>query len=71
MAICVSCGLKTSGSLDWCRVCYKEYIEDIKDKRPWTKALKNEAQRSRRLREKEFDNVSLDNILDRKYIERY
>lgn len=65
------CEAATSGSLDWCRVHYHEYKDDIKDKKSWTRALKNEAQRERRRREKEFDNVSLDGILDREYVKRY
>ncbi len=65
------CESPTSGSLDWCRVHYHEYKDDIKDKKSWTRALKNEAQRERRRREKEFDNVSLDGILDREYVKRY
>lgn len=71
MSRCVVCDKATSGSLDWCQKDYKEYKEAIKEKRPWTKALKNEAQRERRRREKEFNNVSLDGILDREYVKRY
>jgi hypothetical protein len=67
----VVCEKGTSGSLDWCQKHFNEYKDDIKGKRPWTKALKNEAQRERRRREKEFNNVSLDGILDREYVKRY
>ena len=65
------CEAPTSGSLDWCRVHYHEYKDDIKDKKSWTRALKNQAQRELRQREKEFDNVSLDGIIDREYVKRY
>lgn len=71
MARCVVCEDATSGSLDWCRKHYHEYQDEIKGKKPWTKALKNEAQRERRRREKEFNNVSLDGILDREYVKQY
>ena len=65
------CEAPTSGSLDWCRIHYHEYEGEIKDKKPWTRALKNEAQRERRRREKDYDKVSLDGILDREYVKRY
>jgi hypothetical protein len=71
MSRCVVCEAATSGSLDWCRTHYYEYEDDIKDKKPWTRAWKNEAQRSRRQREKEWDNVSLDGIIDREHVKRY
>lgn len=71
MSRCVVCDDSTSGSLDWCRKHYHEYKDEIKDKKAWTKALKNEAQRERRRREREYENVSLDGILDREYTRRY
>lgn len=58
------CERTTSGSLEFCKVCYNENKGDINDKKPWVRALKNEAQRERRRREKEFENVSLDAIVD-------
>ena len=67
MALCVICEVKTSGSLEFCQKHYKEHKEDIKSKRPWVKVLKNDAQRERRRREKEFDNQSLDEILNGDY----
>ena len=45
--------------------------EDINEKRPWVRELKNDAQRQRRLREKEFNNTSLDEIQDRQYEKNY
>lgn len=71
MSRCVVCERGTSGSLDWCREHYHEYKDDINDKKAWTRALKNDAQKERRRREKTFDDISLDGILDRKYPERY
>jgi hypothetical protein len=68
LATCVVCDAKTSGSLDWCRIHYKDYKDEIKGKKPWTRALKNEAQKLRRTREKEWNNVSLDSFLDREYV---
>lgn len=63
---------KTSGSLEFCRDCYKTHRDDIMNKRPWVKVLKNFEQRERRRREREFDNVSLDQVLDNRYDrERY
>jgi hypothetical protein len=50
--------------LEFCKNHYTDFKEDIKDKKPWVKALKNEAQRERRRREKEYSDVSLDAILD-------
>lgn len=67
MGECVVCTRKTSGSLEFCRVCYTEHKDDIKNKKPWVRVLKNDEQRERRRREKEFDNASLDQIIDRTY----
>jgi hypothetical protein len=67
MASCVVCDRKTSGSLEFCKNHYNEYKDDIKEKRPWVRVLKNEAQRERRRKEREFDNSSLDEIMDRSY----
>lgn len=44
--------------------------DDIKDKKPWTKLLKNEEQRERRRRERELDNISIDYIIDNRGSER-
>ena len=65
------CERTTSGSLEFCQVHYKEYEVDIKEKRPWVRVLKNDAQRERRRREKEYENTSLDAILDRDYSRRW
>ena len=67
MGNCVVCETNTSGSLEFCGKHYREHKEDIKSKRPWVKVLKNDAQRERRRREKEFDNQSLDEILNGDY----
>lgn len=64
MAKCVVCEKTTSGSLEFCQIHYHQFKEEIAEKKPWVRALKNEAQRERRRREKEFDNQSLDEILD-------
>lgn len=64
MAFCVVCEKSTSGSLEFCQVHYNLHKEDILGKRPWVKVLKNEAQRERRRREREFDNTSLDAFLE-------
>lgn len=66
------CESKTSGSLEFCKNCYKEFKNEIKEKRPWVRVLKNDEQRERRRREREFDNASLDQIMDRSFDrERY
>lgn len=74
MGKCVVCDGPTSGSLEFCRVDYKKYKNDIKDKKPWVRVLKNDAQRERRQRNRDYDidNTSLDAIIDRTYDrERY
>jgi hypothetical protein len=67
MSVCLVCERRTSGSLEFCKVHYNEYKNDIMEKKPWVRAIKNEAQRERRRKEREFDNVSLDQIMDRSY----
>lgn len=67
MSKCIVCDKSTSGSLDWCRKHYYEYKEDIIEKKSWVRALKNDSQRERRRREKEFMDTSLDAIIDRSY----
>jgi hypothetical protein len=64
MAKCVVCEKPTSGSLEFCQKCYNSNKDDIKDKKPWTRVLKNDAQRERRRRDREFEDVSLDQIMD-------
>jgi hypothetical protein len=64
VAKCVICERSTSGSLEFCQHHYQEHKHDIKTKKPWVRALKNAAQRERRLREKEFANTSLDALQD-------
>jgi len=71
VAKCVICEKATSGSLEFCQRHYHEFKNDIKEKRPWVRSLKNDAQRERRRREKEFDNQSLDEILDGAYLDKY
>jgi hypothetical protein len=67
MSVCVVCERKTSGSLEFCKTHYNEYKSDILEKKPWIRAMKNEAQRERRRKEREYDNTSLDEIMDRSY----
>lgn len=67
MARCCVCEFPTSGSLEFCRVHYDEFRDDISQKKPWVRELKNDAQRERRRNKKEFDNMSLDAIMDREY----
>lgn len=67
MARCVVCDALTSGSLEFCKKHYTEHKEDIIDKKPWVRVLKNEAQRERRRNNKEYDNASLDAIMDSEY----
>jgi hypothetical protein len=43
------------------------YKDDVVEKKSWVRVLKSDAQRSRRRREKEYGDVSLDEILDRRY----
>jgi hypothetical protein len=71
VAKCVICERVTSGSLEFCQRHYNEHKRDIKEKRPWVKALKNDAQRERRRKEREFDDTSLDAILDAQIQKRY
>ena len=67
MSRCVVCERPTSGSLEFCKKHYTEFKEDIVDKRPWVRTLKNEAQKERRRANKEYDNTSLDAIIDIEY----
>ena len=67
MSVCVVCDRKTSGSLNFCKIHYDEYKDDIKEKRPWVRALKNEVQRERRRKERELNDTSLDEMMDRQY----
>lgn len=73
MARCVLCEKSTSGSLEFCRACYRDFKDDVINKKPWVKALKNDAQRQRRARERELRDESLDAIMDSYYTrnERY
>ncbi len=71
MARCVVCEKATSGSLEFCQTHYKTHKEDIKERKPWVRELKNDAQRERRRREREFNNTSLDQILDTQYEKQY
>ena len=71
MGRCVVCDRLTSGSLEFCKIHFKEHKEDIMDKKAWTKVMKNDAQRQRRQREKDLNNVSLDQLVDRQYEKLY
>lgn len=71
MSACVVCEERTSGSLEFCKKHYKEHRQDILDKKPWVKSLKNDAQRERRRREKEYENQSLDEIMEHPYPTTY
>jgi hypothetical protein len=64
MASCVVCEKATSGSLEFCGKHYNQFKDDIKDKKPWVKSLKNDAQRERRRREREYEDTSLDKMMD-------
>ena len=64
---CVICERSTSGSLEFCKVHYHEFKMEIQEKRPWIKVIKNDAQRERRRRDKEYNDVSLDAILDHQF----
>jgi len=64
VAECVVCSKSTSGSLEFCRSCYHSFKDEIKDKKPWTKVLKNEAQKERRRKKREYEDTSLDEIMD-------
>lgn len=63
---CVVCEKATSGSLEFCKIHYRHYHDDIKERKPWVKALKNEAQKERRRKDKEFDNISLDALISKR-----
>ena len=71
MGACVVCEKRTSGSLDWCQKHYADHKKAILEHEPWTRSLKNASQRERRRREKEYENTSLDQILDRRYEKDY
>ena len=71
MARCVVCENPTSGSLEFCGKCYNKYKPDVIDKKPWIRVLKSDAQRERRRKEKEYNQASLDEILDREFKERW
>jgi len=68
LARCVVCERVTSGSLEFCRKHYNDFKDDIADKKPWVRVLKNESQRERRRNNKEYDNTSLDAIIDGEYM---
>lgn len=45
---------------------YREHFSDIKEKKPWVKELKNDAQRERRRQKREFENtLSLDQLMEK------
>lgn len=71
MARCVVCEKLTSGSLEFCKLHYNQHKNDIAEKKAWVRELKNDAQRQRRQREKEYNNTSLDQIMDRQYEKMY
>ena len=65
------CEVQTSGSLEFCKRHYNDHKDDIRDKKPWVKHLKNEAQRERRRREREYEDQSLDALMDITYRKPY
>lgn len=67
---CVVCERPTSGSLEFCRKHYQDHKKDIEDKKPWVKALKNDAQRERRRKEREQE-VSLDALMEPQFENNY
>lgn len=71
MSRCVVCEKPTSGSLEFCQKCYHHNRDDILDKKPWVRELKNNAQRERRRRAKEWEDTSLDELMDRQYRREY
>lgn len=70
MGSCVVCDGVTSGNLEFCKIHYREHKQDILDKKPWVRSLKNDAQRERRRKAKEYEDTSLDRILDAQYTKR-
>lgn len=70
MGDCVVCTAATSGNLEFCKNCYRQHKDDILGKKPWVRSLKNDAQRERRRRAKEYEDTSLDRILDAQYTKR-
>lgn len=64
MGKCVVCDKPTSGSLEFCKVDFKNHEADIRDKKPWVRILKNDEQKERRRRKREYEDVSLDAIID-------
>jgi len=68
---CVVCDKPTSGSLEFCAKDYKIHKNEILDKKPWVRILKNDAQRERRRRERELNDTSLDQIMDNQYQKQY
>jgi len=71
MGRCVVCDHLTSGSLEFCKKHFNDHKQEILDKKPWVKIMKNDAQRQRRQREKDLNNVSLDQLVDRQYEKLY
>lgn len=71
MGQCVICEKSTSGSLEFCQRHFHEHKSDIMGKKPWVKALKNQAQRERRMANRESENVSLDEYMDKTYEKKY
>lgn len=71
MGECVVCSKSTSGSLQFCEVDYKRHKKAILDKKPWVRALKNEASREKRRKKREYADTSLDEIEDYKYEPQY
>jgi hypothetical protein len=53
MGICAICEGQTLSSLEFCNKCFRTHREDIQDKKPWVRTVKNAAQKERRRRIKE------------------
>jgi hypothetical protein len=62
---CVVCG--KPAWIDFCATDYKMWKEAILNKEPWVRELKNDGQRERRRINKEWVNVSLDNLMEREF----
>jgi len=67
MGICAICEGQTLSSLEFCNKCFRTHREDIQDKKPWVRTVKNAAQKERRRRIKESNDTSLEGLLENHY----
>lgn len=65
------CDKNISGGLSFCRQHYKEYKDEITEKKPWVRMLRSEAQKQRLRREREYGDTSLEGIMDAEYERRH